>query len=402
MTLSNGISIAGRHYGPASAPRCVLCLHGWQDSAATWERLAPLLLSQSPAGSLQLFAMDFSGMGLSSHTHVTAAYATSERIFEVIEVADQLKWRKFSLMGHSFGGGIAAIVAGTFHERIDKLILVDPVGPLYPIPVPAPDRTRRAYSMHVKTIKRSPKPKVYATREAATARYIAAAKVSQSSADILMRRQLQRIEIARDETVSDDGPTNIGGTAATLGKTETKESTLGSKSSSSSSIPSTATPGSSDGWVFRHDPALLLSVMSHSEDDVRAFLSDIHCPVLYIVATNPDRRAKWQKDLVKKGGDMDVILNPLELSVFDIARMRVKQISSSLLQLVIMEGSHHLHLDSPSSVLPTIDHFLKACGKSWTVPITSVPPTDSAMVAHYMAGPVATSVTSRPSLASNL
>jgi alpha-beta hydrolase superfamily lysophospholipase len=44
LTLSSGITIAGRQWGPTTAPRRVLCLHGWQDSAATWERLAPLLV----------------------------------------------------------------------------------------------------------------------------------------------------------------------------------------------------------------------------------------------------------------------------------------------------------------------------------------------------------------------
>jgi pimeloyl-ACP methyl ester carboxylesterase len=113
-------------------------------------------LGNSPPGSLQLFAMDFAGMGRrfvvtnssylihscllcllvgdSSHTRVTSAYASSERILEVLEVADLLKWKSFSLMAHSYGGGVAALVAGTMQDRVEKLVLVEPVGPLYPIP----------------------------------------------------------------------------------------------------------------------------------------------------------------------------------------------------------------------------------------------------------------------------
>jgi hypothetical protein len=53
-----------------------------------------------------------------------------------------------------------------------------------------------------------------------------------------------------------------------------------SLSSSTSSVDS--------GYVFRHDPALLLSGLNHSEDDIKSFLSDIQCPVLYIVLWSHD------------------------------------------------------------------------------------------------------------------
>jgi hypothetical protein len=206
--------------------------------------------------------------------------------------------------------------------------------------------------MRTKSIKRNPKPKVYPTREAATQRYIKNAKVSQSSGDILMRRQLQKIEIAREET---SDPTNVGGAVASLGKQLMGHDVTASAGTPSISLSSTSSVDS--GYVFRHDPALLISGLNHSEDDIKSFLSDIQCPVLYIVSTNPDRRTvqyaitlsfdlllhsrvhhhfvscihwlkslpyikqKFQKDLEKKGGDLDLILNPMEVSVFDIARV---------------------------------------------------------------------------------
>ena len=55
----------------------ILCLHGWLDNAASFNRLAPLLLdSSSPLTDEQLqqpmeiLALDFPGHGLSGHKSV--------------------------------------------------------------------------------------------------------------------------------------------------------------------------------------------------------------------------------------------------------------------------------------------------------------------------------------------
>jgi hypothetical protein len=52
----------------------------WLDSLATFELLAPLLVSNLDVCFL---AMDFSGHGRSSQLAKTAYYTTSDRVFEV-------------------------------------------------------------------------------------------------------------------------------------------------------------------------------------------------------------------------------------------------------------------------------------------------------------------------------
>jgi hypothetical protein len=61
--------------------------------------------------------------------------------------------------------------------------------------------------------------------------------------------------------------------------------------------------------------------------------------------------------------------------------MRVKQLAPQLLQLVITEGSHHLHLDAPHTILSIVDHFLS---KPWTTPSPAIIPTDHDMVTRFM------------------
>jgi len=52
---------------------------------------------------LATVCMDFSGHGNSSHKSKDASYNMAERVIEVSNVADALKWDSFILMGHSMG-----------------------------------------------------------------------------------------------------------------------------------------------------------------------------------------------------------------------------------------------------------------------------------------------------------
>jgi pimeloyl-ACP methyl ester carboxylesterase len=48
----------------------ILCLHGWLDNAASFNRLAPLLLEQEQQQPMEILALDFPGHGLSGHKSV--------------------------------------------------------------------------------------------------------------------------------------------------------------------------------------------------------------------------------------------------------------------------------------------------------------------------------------------
>jgi len=45
--------------------------------------------------------------------------------FEILAVVDSVHWKKFSLFGHSVGGGVLCTVAGIIPNRIEKNILID-------------------------------------------------------------------------------------------------------------------------------------------------------------------------------------------------------------------------------------------------------------------------------------
>nr|XP_035121718.1 serine hydrolase-like protein 2 isoform X2 [Callithrix jacchus] len=98
----------------------VLCLHGWLDNANSFDRLIPLLPQD-----LYYVALDFGGHGLSSHYSPGVPYYHQNFVNEIRRVSAALKWNRFSIMGHSFGGFVAGMFSCTFPEMVDKLILLE-------------------------------------------------------------------------------------------------------------------------------------------------------------------------------------------------------------------------------------------------------------------------------------
>ena len=113
-----GLTIAAKEWGePGAMP--VIALHGWLDNAASFDLLLPHL------SNLHVIALDCAGHGKSSFRSADAGYNIWQDIAEVIEIADQLGWQQFALLGHSRGAIIASLIAGTFPQRITHAALID-------------------------------------------------------------------------------------------------------------------------------------------------------------------------------------------------------------------------------------------------------------------------------------
>ncbi len=132
-----GVHLAAKAWGPADGP-LVLALHGWLDNAATFDGLAPLL------PNLRLVALDLAGHGRSTHHGPGHLYAFVDMVAEVFFAVEALGWTKFALLGHSMGASIAALLAGTFPDRVVKLAMLEGLGPLSEAPKDAPLRLQRA------------------------------------------------------------------------------------------------------------------------------------------------------------------------------------------------------------------------------------------------------------------
>ncbi|XP_044311443.1 serine hydrolase-like protein 2 [Varanus komodoensis] len=116
--------IAAKAWGSPQG-RPVLCLHGWLDNANTFNRLIPLL-----PRDCYYIAIDLGGHGLSSHRPAGFPYHFLDYVKDVRRTVAVLKWSRFILIGHSFGGIVGGMFSCIFPEMVDKLILVESFGPI--------------------------------------------------------------------------------------------------------------------------------------------------------------------------------------------------------------------------------------------------------------------------------
>ncbi len=123
--LTSG-TLAAKVWGPEDGMP-LLALHGWLDNANTYD-----LLAQELTGC-RLVALDLAGHGLSGHRPAGGSYYLWDHLADVAEVVDQLGWRRFSLMGHSMGAGIATWFAGTFPQKVERLVLIDGFGAAFSV-----------------------------------------------------------------------------------------------------------------------------------------------------------------------------------------------------------------------------------------------------------------------------
>jgi len=118
------LRLAARAWGDPALPK-LLAVHGWLDNAASFDALAPLL-----CGHFHIVALDLAGHGRSAHRPPGLWYHYVDYLGDVLAAADALGWQHFSLLGHSLGGAIASMLAGVEPARVERLLLIEALGPM--------------------------------------------------------------------------------------------------------------------------------------------------------------------------------------------------------------------------------------------------------------------------------
>lgn len=114
-------ALANRSAFSAAEPP-VLCLHGWQDNAASFIPLAANL------PRLPLLALDFPGHGHSAERSSDAHYYFFDWVEDVVALCQQQGWQKLTVIGHSMGGMVATALAAAFPELVARMVLLDSLG----------------------------------------------------------------------------------------------------------------------------------------------------------------------------------------------------------------------------------------------------------------------------------
>ncbi|KKU86709.1 MAG: hypothetical protein A2667_02915 [Candidatus Wildermuthbacteria bacterium RIFCSPHIGHO2_01_FULL_47_27] len=100
-------------------PDCqILILHGWGSSAKRWEAVKQFLEKMG----CSVFVPDLPGFGESAEPE--CPWSVEDYAEWVGQWAEKYGLARFCLAGHSFGGGVAAVFAAKYPEKVDKLILI--------------------------------------------------------------------------------------------------------------------------------------------------------------------------------------------------------------------------------------------------------------------------------------
>jgi pimeloyl-ACP methyl ester carboxylesterase len=113
------------HVVEAGSGEPVILVHDFASSTLDWEEaILPAL-----ATSHRVIAIDLLGMGFSQRAD-DLDYGFGLWSRQIVDVMDALGIARASVIGHSLGGAVAAIVAGEHPDRVEKLMLIAPLVPL--------------------------------------------------------------------------------------------------------------------------------------------------------------------------------------------------------------------------------------------------------------------------------
>jgi pimeloyl-ACP methyl ester carboxylesterase len=136
-----GLKIHYLEWGERAAEPLVL-IHGFLDHARSWDTFVAALEKKS-SKPMWIIAPDCRGHGDSGWVGAGGYYHFPDYLWDLECLLESLDVEKISLIGHSMGGTISFLYAGTFPEKVRKLVLVEGIGPIAMRFVDAPPRTER-------------------------------------------------------------------------------------------------------------------------------------------------------------------------------------------------------------------------------------------------------------------
>jgi pimeloyl-ACP methyl ester carboxylesterase len=362
LGLVNGLNIAVKFWGAADAAAKVriLAVHGWLDSAASYDKIAPLLLSiaQKRGVKMRIACLDFLGHGLSSYRPRSSAYELQDRALEIAGAAEALQWDTFVLMAHSMGAGASTLFTGAFPERVERLILFDGVGS-FPTPLNAPKMLRAGIQQQFQFGHRA--RRVYPSVEAAAEKYMRNNRFMKAeSAHTLLQRCTKRVEVWAAASNEIDDPDARSDDSSELrngnGNGNASDRNGSGYHNGIAATPSNATTESDGsppmkretGVIFRHDTRCMgRSMMRFTLADNIDFCKAITCPSLVFLATKQWRNTSKRKS--QQAQQQSRLLRRVyseRLNAFPDCTVRV------------VDASHHLHLDVPHKLAPAILDFI--------------------------------------------
>jgi epoxide hydrolase 4 len=117
------LSGARLHYasaGERSAKKLIMFVHGFPEFWYAWKKILPEFGSDHFA-----IAPDMRGYNLSSKPAAVDQYEIGLLINDLKELAESLGYKKFTLVAHDWGGGVAWSLAIRHPEILEKLVIIN-------------------------------------------------------------------------------------------------------------------------------------------------------------------------------------------------------------------------------------------------------------------------------------
>jgi len=124
---AQGLQIHYLEWGHSDGEPLIL-VHGYLDLADSWRAFVAALETGQP--NLRVIAPDCRGHGDSGWIGAGGYYHFPDYVFDLDCVVRAHSLDSFTLIGHSMGGTISLLYAGTFPERVKKLVLIEGIGPI--------------------------------------------------------------------------------------------------------------------------------------------------------------------------------------------------------------------------------------------------------------------------------
>lgn len=157
---ANGLQHHVLEWNDSVSDTTVVLLHGFLDLSWSFARVAPRL-----AQNYHVVAPDFRGHGDTQWVAAGGYYYFPDYILDLARLLPQLTRNRVYIVGHSMGGTVATYYTGLFPERVQKLVLLEGIGPPADDPANAPQRVLE----HLRTVDtvRTRKPRVLKTLDEA-------------------------------------------------------------------------------------------------------------------------------------------------------------------------------------------------------------------------------------------
>lgn len=110
-------------WGDEAKPPLIL-IHGTRDHARSWDRTAADLVDR-----FCVYAVDLRGHGDSSWAQ-GGNYSIIDYALDIHALGETIGRAPYTIIGHSLGGGVALQYAGTFPEKVRRLVTVEGLGGL--------------------------------------------------------------------------------------------------------------------------------------------------------------------------------------------------------------------------------------------------------------------------------